>query len=417
MPRSSKVALIVIVASVVTLAVGCQAPKPTPDKFNFTASASGTTLKVSPLGFSAPTAAVGLSCTTKPGLASAATSPNTSLSGLGSTGTVSSRVTTSAGVTVASNAFEEISGVNLLDGFLTADSVHVTSGSAHNVRGFHTAASATFANLIVGGVHQKVIPPVGTVTDLPGYGTLTLNEQNRNLGLTGAAQSTNAIHIRITMTNPKNYPVGSELIIGQASSAITGPLAGLLAGKAYGASVDGGPVPERSAWLATMPCGGTNGATVSTSQAGQPLPAGSSVGRTNGTVRGVIDKNAGSAETTSSVAGISLVSGLVTADAVRADAHAGISATSKVFSDSGSTLTNLRIRGRAGTLDKAPANTIIVLPGVGTVGTLYLHRVIKTVNTSAQVEIRMLELVVTENGNGVPVGTDLRVGVALASVS
>lgn len=414
MPRGSRIGLVAAAATFTSLVFGCQAPKPVPPRFDFSASASGTAVALPPAAFSAPTAAVGIGCTTKVGLSASNTGASTTLSGLGSTGAINSRVTTSTGTTTASNAVEDIANVNLLDGFLTADAVHVTSGSGHNVRGFHTAASATFTKLIVNGIAQKAVPSVATVLQVPGYGTITLNEQSRVLGLTGSSQITDAIHIRITMTNPGKYPVGSQLIIGQTASAIAGPIAGLLAGKAYGSSVNGGAVPGGSGWLATVPCAGTNGATVSKSQTGQSLPGGSAVGKTTATLRGVVDRNAGSVETTSSVSGVNLMSGLVTADVVKADAHAGISATSRVFSDSGSTLTNVRVRGRAGTLDKVKANTVIALAGVGT---LYVHRVIKTVNASDQIEVRMLELVITANGNGVPIGTDVRVGVALATVS
>ena len=61
--------------------------------------------------------------------------------------------------------------------------------------------------------------------------------------------------------------------------------------------------------------------------------------------------------------------------------------------------------------DDVPPNTRLHIVGLGT---LWLHRIIQTSNS---IEIRMIELIVTEaNGFGLSIGTDIQVSVAEASV-
>lgn len=57
-----------------------------------------------------------------------------------------------------------------------------------------------------------------------------------------------------------------------------------------------------------------------------------------------------------------------------------------------------------------PANTEVDLPGVGTP---YLRRVLRS---GSEVEVRMIELVLTSPSAGPPVGADLQVAVAAVSL-
>lgn len=409
----SKLGILATGVTVASLAVGCQAP-PVAPKFDFGASAFGSTAAVTTDVNSAPTFPAGIGCTTTPGLVVTNSADSTKLSGLGQTGAISSRATTTGGSTVASHAYEQVAGVNLLGGLVSAGAIHLASVTSHNSLGFHTSAAATFAGLKVNGVPISATPRPNTVLSLPGLGSVTVNEQGRRIGIGDAGQTTQGIHIRITVSNSLHLPVGADVVVGQATSGLAGPVGGLVDGQAYGTSAAvtgaGAGTSTGPSALTIMPCRGTNGATISRSTAAATLAGGSSAGATTQTARGIVSRTASSSEMTSTVAGANLLSSLVTAGVIKADAHAGLARTSKVFSDSGSQLTNVKIRGYGGDLAKVAANTKIAIPGVGI---LYLHRVIRTPNS---VEVRMIELVVTVGGNSLPVGADVKVAVAEASV-
>ena len=107
-----------------------------------------------------------------------------------------------------------------------------------------------------------------------------------------------------------------------------------------------------------------------------------------------------------------MLSTLVQATAVKADAHASSSGGSPSFSDAGSSFGTLAVSGHPEVGVDVPPNTQVAIAGLGT---LWLHRVIQGSNA---IEVRMIELEVTVSGNalGLAVGTDVRVAVASASV-
>jgi hypothetical protein len=410
----SKVAVLAAGVTVASLAAGCTtSPAPAP-AFAYAASGYGTSATALGLVNSAPSFLASLGCTTTPGLVRTNAGAAVTLPLVGNVGAITSRATTTGGSTIASNGYENVASVSLLGGLVTAGAVHLASVTSHNSAGFHTSAAATFASLKVLGIPIAASPPPNTVLPLPGIGTITVNEQLRTIGVANAGQVTRGIHIHVNKANLLSLPIGADVVIGQASSGLAGPIGGLIDGTAYGSSLTvsagGASLNSGPSGLTIMPCRGTNGVTNTRSLAGLTLPGGTSVGAISMTARGTVAKTASSSEMTSSVAGANLLTSLIKVDAVKADAHAGIAGKTKVFSDSGSTLVGLSVKGYGGNLVNVPANTTIAIPGVGT---LYLHRVIKTSNA---IEVRMIELVVSVGGGALPVGADIRVGVAEASV-
>ena len=100
---------------------------------------------------------------------------------------------------------------------------------------------------------------------------------------------------------------------------------------------------------------------------------------------------------------------LVTADLIKADAHASKSGGVFTFSDSGSHFTNLVVNGTP-IADDVAANTQITVDGL----TIWLHRVIQKPN---QITVRMIEIIVSgANPFGLNLNTDIQVAVAEASV-
>jgi hypothetical protein len=159
----------------------------------------------------------------------------------------------------------------------------------------------------------------------------------------------------------------------------------------------------------SMPCLGTNGRLRTNTGVGVTVPGLLTTGTITDTARGTVDANAATGEMTSTVDDANVLTGLVTATVIRADAHASTDGSTFKFRDTGSTFATLSVAGFPGIDANVAANTQITVPNVGT---LYLHRVIRTAHS---IEVRMIELVLTNVVNGLPIGTDVRVAVAEAS--
>src|SRR4029453_5320969 len=163
--------------------------------------------------------------------------------------------------------------------------------------------------------------------------------------------------------------------------------------------------------LIKMACLGTNGRLKTNSVAQVQVPGLFSVGEVVETALGTVNETSAVGELTSTVQGVDVVTSLVTASLVKADAHASSTGGTLTFSDTGSLFVDLHVEGFPNIGDDVPPNTRLRIAGLGT---LWLHRVIQTSNS---IEVRMIELIVTEaNGFGISIGTDIQVAVAEASV-
>jgi hypothetical protein len=262
------------------------------------------------------------------------------------------------------------------------------------------------------GVPITVNPPPNTDINLPGFGHVVLNEQITRITPRLASFTVNMIHVFITQANILNIPVGTQIIVSQASSGLTSGVQGTLGGQAYGtkAAVAHVITSPPSAQVG-MSCLGTNGALRTNSVAEVQVPPLFSVGEVMDTARGTVDETSAVTELTSTVQGIDVVTSLVTASLVKADAHASNIGGTLTFNDNGSMFVDLHVTGFPAIGDDVPPNTRLHIVGLGT---LWLHRIIQTPNS---IEVRMVELIVTEaNGFGLSIGTDIQVAMAQASV-
>jgi hypothetical protein len=327
-----------------------------------------------------------------------------------SSGTVFTTATTSgSGADVQSSTTATTQAVSLLTGMVQADAVEAASATSHDSTGFHTSsAGSAFVNLKVLGTPINATPPPNTTITLPGLGFVILNQQH--VTKSGRELTVNMIHVVINIANPL-IPTGTEAIVSHATSDLEGPVVGAVDGLAYGTSARVGTLVRSGPTARViLPCIGTDGAVITNTLAGINVPGLFSSGTITATAQGSVSGNALSSETTATVDGANVVNSLVSADAVTADAHAASDGTTVTFSDAGSTFLNLSVQGHPEISANPPANTKVVLPGLGT---LYLHRVIHRTNS---IEVRMIELVVGQNGSGLPVGLDIRIAVAEASV-
>ena len=136
---------------------------------------------------------------------------------------------------------------------------------------------------------------------------------------------------------------------------------------------------------------------------------------TSGTLTDTVEANltpgATSGENTSTIQGLNLLNGLVTASILRAQVDASIDGDFPMPTLSGEdSYVGISVAGHPEISDDIPANTTVPLAGLGT---LYLKRIIYSSSPTPSVEVRSLELVVNQtNVLGLPIGLDVIVGDA-----
>lgn len=198
-------------------------------------------------------------------------------------------------------------------------------------------------------------------------------------------------------------------------------LPGSFRGSAFAtfANVTAGPVAAqlgRSAYQ-PCPCRGTNGQvlsnTVNTLQAGD----GGKVLKADATISTVFTNKSATAATiqnTSTVNGLNLLNGLITATSIRAVANVNATASRITASVDTSVFSNLRIAGNLISANVA-ANTQIPLPGLGKVTLKKVQRG-GNFSTLGRISVQMLTVDISQaNALGLPVGSQIVVASATAT--
>jgi hypothetical protein len=364
------------------------------------------------LGKTAPVG-VGTGCgTTQVGASTTGTVASVTLPPLILTGAIDTTAESAASDATASADAHDI---NLLADLVKADEVKsVSTTSRDGTTLVSSAAGSNVVNLVVNGKSISGTPAPNTDIALPGLGHVVLNEQSTSSNHDSAGLTVNMIHVYITVQNALGIAVGSQVIVAHANSGLAvagGPAA--LDGTAFGTRVNVANIIHSSATApASVPCLGTDGVVRTNSVAGVNVVPELVSGTITDTAQGSITSSSAASDTSSAVQSVNLLNGLITADAVKADAAAETSnGTSFDFSDSGSSFLHLKVSGHSEINDNVTANTQVDIAGVGT---LWLHRVIRSSN---HIEVRMIELEVTQtNVLNVPIGSDIRVADAEASL-
>jgi hypothetical protein len=301
--------------------------------------------------------------------------------------------------------------VSLLGGLVSADavrSVSTTSRDASTGALSTSAAGTQFARLSILGLPILGSPAPNTKITLPGIGYVVLNQQYGHATKTSADLTVIGIHIVVTLKTPL-ATVGTNVVVSSASSSLGGPVTGLLTGGSYGAqaSVLGTTLLAGKLFPQPLSCVGTNGVTKSNSGVALAVPAVLSSGTVTDTAEGIDTPGSVSATVTSTVQGLDLLAGLVTATAIKASVSATGNPPS--FTDN-SQFAQLAVKGFPLLSVNPAANTKVSLLGIGT---LWLHRVIKSARS---IQVIMVQLVVSVPGNPLGLKTGTTVNVASASV-
>ena len=378
----------------------------------FGGSAFGTDAFVGTTVLSGKTAFVTLgNCSTTVGAQVTNSVASVNVPPLFTTGAVNTAAVTSATMSQASSRVQQVSA---LSGLISADNIMAVSMTTdHNGTLQVSAAGSFFTNLVVAGNKIHGTPAPNTKIDLSGFGYVILNEQRSHITGPTAKLTVNMIHVFVTEENILKIPKGAQVIVADAVSELQLAQNAALDGFSYGSSAHLGKtfISGRSA-LEVMPCLGTDGEIRENTTAGVKVPKILSTGTVKDTVQGTVSSTSTVGQTTSSVNGSNLVSGLLTAKVIKADANATTTDGGKFsFSDKGSKFLGLKVSGHPEIHDNVPPNTKVEISGLGV---LWLHRVIRT---SSYIEVRMVELVVTQkNKFGIAVGTDVRVADAHVSL-
>jgi hypothetical protein len=378
----------------------------------FGGSAYGTHAFVGNTVLSGRTAFVTLGdCSTKIGAHVTNSAGSVNVPPLFTTGAINTAAMTSSNMSQSSAHVHQLSG---LAGLITADNITAASSTTDQNGTLHVSASgSSFTNLVVAGDKIQGTPTPNTKIDLSGLGYVILNEEITTTKGSTAKLVVNMIHVFVTEDNALKIPKGAQIIVADATSEIEIAENAALDGFAYGTAAHvAHTILSGPSALEVMPCLGTNGAVRQNTTTGVNVPKILNTGTVKDTVQGSISASSSTGETTSTVNGSNLVSALLTAKVIKADANAATASGDKfTFDDTGSSFLGLKVAGHPEIHDNVAPNTKVKIAGLGT---LWLHRVIKT---DSYIEVRMVELVVSEaNTYGIKVGTDVRVANAHVSL-
>ena len=319
---------------------------------------------------SGPVAPAAINCRTTPNSnTNSASSVNIGGVSLGAVST-SAVGTFSSGIQTTTSTFQA-TGVNIGLGVgtgLTADAITMTTITTHDTAdgSFTHSGTMTVANLAITASGSPLLTANGTVdpntyVGIPGVADFLLNSREViGDGTSAAGQIGSAIRFRLV---GETATVGVGEVLSGLQTQLTEVLMG---GSGIGvqANVDDvvsvGPLA-----VAGLPCYGTGGTEVSVVETGGPIAGLGSTGTITSTAQGSASGSSATGTTTSQTEGISLLSGVITADAIKAIASATTNDGAATVTPSTSTvLTNLSVLGLPISVN-TPPNTVITLPGVG----------------------------------------------------
>lgn len=365
------------------------------------------------VGQTAPASLAGYCGTSQQPLSASATAAGVTLLPLITGGAVNTQVSSSA---QQAQAEADTTTISLLGGLVSAQEITAVSTTTIDDNGnFHvSAAGSTFNNLnVLGHVYNGSVP-ANTRINLPLLGYIVLNEQTPNIGSSNATMTVNMIHVHVTGINLLGLRVGTEVIVSNATSGIYNEQApGIIAGGSFGSQILGSLLNSTTTVPEVLPCQGTNGAVATNTQLGITVPG----ILTSGTVVDTAESNLTpaffSGENTSTIQGLNLLNGLITASVLRAQVDASVDDNFDITLNGQDAYVGIAVAGHPEITDNISANTSVPLLGLGT---LYMKRIINLSNP-AGIEVRSIELEVDQsNSYGLPIGLDVIVGDAYITI-
>ena len=165
-----------------------------------------------------------------------------------------------------------MAGFEALDGLVEADAVTTVATASRGPGGYSTKGSTTFVNLKIGGIRQ-VNAPASNAIDItvPGIARIRINRQGVSTAYGITTISQQAVRIDTLQGNKLDLPVG-YIVIANSTASIKN-VSQLAYGSAYGSQVDlAGVIKSGATAGVRIPCGGSNGKTITSSLATLTLP-------------------------------------------------------------------------------------------------------------------------------------------------
>ncbi|MDQ0678027.1 hypothetical protein QFZ30_001409 [Arthrobacter pascens] len=365
---------------------------------------------------SGPTANSGVSCTASTGKTSANNLAGINVPAVGTIGAATTSVKTLLSTTGKRiEGRSTIAGADLLGGLITAGTITSESSAEKNTAGIFTGTNHTsIASLKVLGVTVNVNPAANTVIDLKlpllgSIGKITLNGQEKRMVSGDYRVSTTALRVQILKAGLPGLKAGTDIRLGVSIVKLTPPQTGYLSGAGFStrALLLSGLVGSGPTAHASVKCGG---GTSAANLAGVTIPGLASAGVTSTTTTGVLSPEPKSS-VTNTLAGLNVLSGLVQADAIKAETSASRPpAGGKVTLTDTSAFVNLRIAGLPAINASVAPNTVIQVPGLGQVT---LHKVTKS---STTIVVTMVEIVLNQALGALPTGSKIQIGYSSSRI-
>ncbi len=415
--KKTLTALAVMLMAVVTLS-GAITPAQAASGYSYFAYAGGT--KINAVGATVAsdlTAQSGIIGSKIPNSASNSIATVNAADTLLNTGVV----TTSMNATTVTNGVKIVgkaktTGVSLLGGMIKVDAVDTVNTATIKDKVLNSKAATTFVGLKISGVTLPLTIPENFTVKIPGIAAVTLNG-NISAQQDGILVS-QGFGLRVRLLQPYgNIPLGAQVVLNPTYTAVSDEVpAGnaTVGGEAYGtqiklnvAGIIDGTI-GKTASVGTPP-GGTGGAVRSNSTASVLVPGVAVVGAVRSTTQAVSQPGFGEVTNTNETAGVNLLGGLITADAIKVTAHSTRNA--KGFkADQSLTLVNLVIAGQSIPINVSP-DTTIEIPGIAKVT---INEQVKTSNANL---IRGLYVKLLSPFGPLATGAEIEVAVATTKIT
>ena len=353
-------------------------------------------------------------CTTMPGKTNSDSAASTNVPDVGTVGAVSTSVrsVTHSPSDQHAIATSTTNGINLFGGAVTASAVTAQADVKYTGSGYTYTPTVKLVGLEVGGLPVSNSPSANQTVTLPdGLGVMTLNSQ-RITSSNGLHQlSVYALRLTVAAGNTLGIAAGSQVTIGYASALIRLTTHALPYGKAYGTLVQVGDTVQSGPTAPVyLPCGGTAGTTVDNSTASVTPSDALDASNVHTYASSSDTSSLVYAHTRSTVESASLLTDVVQVTGV--DARSQVSRSSSgamTYTTTGTTIGTVKINGVTRPVTTQP-NQAITIDGVGT---LYLFRVVRV---GTEQRVYAVELILSQEVDGVPAGTVIAVGAARAGV-
>lgn len=377
-----------------------------PATLSLSASAYGSTASVGSLT-SGKTATFS-ACSTSDGTPYGTSVAATDLGGL--LGKVGAVVTTGLRSGSTITATSTTGETSLLGGLVQAKAIASKSSSSATGGTLSSAGSTVITGLKIAGLPRTVPAGTGAKIDLPGIATLTFNSQTSSTSYTTKQLTVDALRVDLLKGNKLGLPTGS-VVIGSSTSGTSPATSYPAGGQSYGSTVTVGSLAASgpTAYVA-MPCGGTGGAVSKNKVLGLTLPGLAKVDSIASTGQSLEGPGTTTAVFSNAVAGVNLLDGAVTADAITVKASTTRSVDGLSSSNDGTSVVGLKVLGTPVDVTSKD-NRVIQVAGIGTL------TVRKTVKQATGLDVIGLELKLSTDQLGVKAGTVLQVAVAKSRVA